>query len=56
MARMLIRGGRVIDPASGPDGVWDVLLEDGRIAAVAQKIDAGDAEVVAASGRWLAMG
>ena len=56
MARMLIRGGRVIDPASGLDGVRDVLLEDGRIAAVAPKIDAGDAEVRDASGLVVAPG
>ena len=30
--RILIRGGRVIDPASGRDAVGDVLLADGRIA------------------------
>jgi dihydroorotase len=31
---LLIRGGHVIDPASGVDGVVDVLLRDGRVAAV----------------------
>jgi dihydroorotase len=30
--RILIRGGRVIDPASGRDAVGDVFLADGRIA------------------------
>lgn len=29
-----IRGGRVVDPASGRDGVADLLIRDGRIAAV----------------------
>ncbi len=32
--RLLIRGGRVLDPAGGLDAVLDVLVEDGRIAAV----------------------
>jgi dihydroorotase len=32
--RLIIRGGRVLDPARGFDGVADVLIEDGRIAAV----------------------
>jgi dihydroorotase len=32
---LLIRGGRVIDPASGIDGELDVLLRDGRVAEVA---------------------
>ncbi|MBI5209356.1 MAG: dihydroorotase [Elusimicrobia bacterium] len=31
---MLIHGGRVIDPARGVDGPRDVLIRDGRIAAV----------------------
>ena len=34
MAQLLIRGGRVIDPALGIDKRADVLIEDGRIAAV----------------------
>jgi dihydroorotase len=32
--RILIEGGRVIDPANSVDEVLDVLIEDGRIAAV----------------------
>ena len=32
--RILIRGGRVVDPASGRDAVGDVLLADGKIAAL----------------------
>jgi dihydroorotase len=31
---LLLRGGRVIDPASGHDGIADVLVRDARIAAV----------------------
>ncbi len=34
--RVLIRGGRVIDPARGLDGVADVVVEGGRIAAVSR--------------------
>ena len=39
-APVLIRGGRVIDPANGIDGVMDVLLRDGKVAEVASSIDA----------------
>jgi dihydroorotase len=35
MARLLIRGGRVVDPAQAIDRVDDVLVEDGRITAIA---------------------
>ncbi len=34
MKDLLIRGGRVIDPANGLDAVRDVLLRDGKVAAV----------------------
>ena len=37
---LLIKGGRVIDPASGMDGVQDVLIRGGRIAAVAADLSA----------------
>jgi dihydroorotase len=37
MATMLIHGGRVIDPAGGFDRTADVLVADGRIAAVSEK-------------------
>lgn len=31
---MVLRGGRIIDPASGTDAVGDVVVDDGRIVAV----------------------
>src|SRR6202000_798116 len=34
MAGLVIRGGRVVDPASGMDAVGDVAVLDGKIAAV----------------------
>jgi dihydroorotase len=47
----------VIDPASGRDAVGDVLLEEGRIAAVEDSLEAvGDAEQVDAEGLWVAPG
>jgi dihydroorotase len=52
-----IRGGRVLDPASGRDGRADVLVEDGRIASVADVLEAvGDAEEIDAQGLWVAPG
>ena len=32
MASLLLRGGRVVDPATGTDGAFDLLVVDGRIA------------------------
>jgi len=34
--KTLLRGGRLIDPASGRDAVTDVLVEDGSVAAVGE--------------------
>jgi len=51
MKPILIRGGRVIDPAAGHDAVADVLLEGGVIKAVGRKLGAPDgADVLEASG------
>ena len=40
MPNLLIRGGRVMDPANGVDAMLDVLVKDGRIARIAPQIDA----------------
>jgi len=56
MSRLLIRNGHVIDPDSGRDGPFDVLAEDGHIAAVEPRIEAPDAEVYDAGGAIVAPG
>jgi dihydroorotase len=38
--RLLIQGGRVLDPASGRDEVADVLVEDGRVVTIARNLKA----------------
>jgi len=43
---LLLRGGRVIDPASAHDGAADVLIRDGKIAEVGRIASAGNARVV----------
>jgi dihydroorotase len=56
-ARVWIRGGHVLDPASGRDGRADVLLEEGRVLAVEDALEGvGDAEEVDAHGLWVAPG
>ncbi|BBL69426.1 dihydroorotase [Methylogaea oryzae] len=42
--RILIRGGRLIDPANGVDAVADLYLADGRVAAVGQAPDGFQAD------------
>jgi dihydroorotase len=50
--RLLLRGGRLLDPANDIDAPRDLLIEDGRIAAVGTNlgIDPSTAELVDASG------
>ena len=38
MAKRLLKGGRVVDPARGHDGELDVLIEDGRILSVGRNL------------------
>jgi dihydroorotase len=46
MSRLLLKGGRVVDPASGRDGRFDVLIEGDRIARVGTDLQAADAHTV----------
>ena len=51
MSRMVIRGGRVVDPSQQLDAVLDVLIADGRVARVGEGVEAGEGtEVVDAAG------
>jgi dihydroorotase len=48
---LILRGGHVVDPASGLDGVADVAIRDGRIAAVRADLPGGAREVTDLRGR-----
>jgi dihydroorotase len=56
--RLLIRGTRLLDPATGLDAVGDLLVEDEHIVAVggSLSVDAAGAETVMADGLCLAPG
>ena len=43
--KRLLKGGRVVDPANGLDGRFDVLVEDGVIARVEANLPAPDGDV-----------
>ena len=53
---IVIKNGRVIDPASKTDRVADVLIVDGRIAGVAPNLSSPKAEVFDATGMVVAPG
>lgn len=54
--RLLIRNGRVVDPASGLDARRDVLVEGNAIAAIEPRIDCPDAPLLEAEGLVVAPG
>ena len=60
-ANLVLRNGRVIDPAMGLDAVVDVLIENGIIAEMRAKIELGPEklsqfEQIDASGKWIVPG
>jgi len=56
MPALLIKNGRVIDPASGHDAVADVWIEDGLIKGLGPGLSPADAEIFDASGLIVAPG
>lgn len=43
---LLIRGGRLIDPAQGIDGQYDIAIQNGRITAIGHGLPSGDDTIV----------
>lgn len=56
MGALLLKGGRVIDPAAKRNEICDVLIEDGVIRAVGANLSADGAEVYDASGKIVTPG
>jgi dihydroorotase len=54
--KLVIRNGRVICPLTGQDGIADVLIVDGRVAVVGERLDAPGAESFDATGLVVAPG
>ena len=56
MAKILIKGGRVISPAQKFDDTCDVLIEKGKVTAIGKDLDAQGAEVIDADGKIVTPG
>ena len=56
MSKLLVRNGRVLDPATGLDGIRDIAIEDGKFAAIGERLDATGSEVFDATGLIVAAG
>ncbi|MDY3823923.1 dihydroorotase [Streptococcus sp.] len=53
---LLIKNGRIIDPKSQTDGIYDLLVNDGKIIAIGKDLKEDQAEVIDASGCVVAPG
>ena len=51
--KLLLKGGRVVDPSAGRDGRFDVLIDAGTIARVGRDIPVDGAEVVELQRGWI---
>jgi dihydroorotase len=51
--KVLIKGGRVVDPANRRDGEFDVLVEGGEIAQVGKDLPVNGADVVQLESGWI---
>ncbi|MDO8885416.1 dihydroorotase [Candidatus Oleimmundimicrobium sp.] len=56
MKKLLIKKGRVIDPANNIDDVLDVLVEDGKIASIGKNIKANGHKIIDAQGKIVSPG
>lgn len=54
--RLLIKSGRVVDPANRRDGIYDILLENARIRKIAKNIRCVGAKTIDAKGKLVMPG
>ena len=54
---LILKGGRVLDPANGIDGLFDIGISSGHVVEVENELDTGQAdEILDMSGRWILPG
>jgi dihydroorotase len=51
--KLLLKGGRVVDPAAGRDGEFDVLVDGDRVARIGKGLPAEGAEVMELEPGWI---
>lgn len=54
--RILIKNGHVIDLATKLNGVYDVMIEDGRVVEIARDLDITNGELIDAEGKYVLPG
>ena len=56
LSHFILKGGRLIDPAGGKDGMFDIRVRDGKIDAIGANLDPVGATVVDVKGRIVTPG
>jgi len=56
VSRLLLAGGRVVDPSQGLDATRDVRIEDGRVAEIGEGLSRDGLEVIDVAGRVVCPG
>ena len=51
--KLLLKGGRVVDPAANRDGDLDLLIEDGRITRIGRDLPADGLEIIELKQGWI---
>jgi dihydroorotase len=51
--KTILKGGRVVDPANGRDGEFDVVIENGAIARIGRDLPVEDADVIEIKRGWI---
>lgn len=54
--KLLIKKGHIVDAKTGRDGIYDILVEEGRIAEIAEVIEAHNCDIIDASGKYVLPG
>lgn len=54
--KLLIKNGHVLDPSTGLDGCFDILVEDNKIKKVEKEIDSDADQIIDASGKFVMPG
>ena len=54
--KLLIKNGHIVDAKTGRNGIYDILVEDGRIAEIAEAIEAQNCDIINASGKYVLPG
>ena len=53
---LILRGGRVLDPATGTDRIADVLVRHGKLESISEGVEAAGAKVIDCTGLWVTPG